>query len=64
MDESNGFIFYHVTDYNICNIINMTCSWNNTFNNRTRETTTKILNFKPLNSRELNNKERQSKLYT
>jgi len=42
MDETSGFIFYHVTDYNICNIINMTCIWNSTFNNRTREIITKF----------------------
>ena len=52
MDESNGFIFDHVTDNNICNIINMTCIWNSTFNNGVREITIKVLNYKPLNSRE------------
>ena len=31
MDESNVFMFDHVTDNNICNIINMACVWNSMF---------------------------------
>lgn len=44
MDESNSFMFDHVTDNNIRNIINTTCVWNSTFTERNKKSYHK--NFK------------------
>lgn len=45
MDEINDFMFDHVTDNNIYNIINMIYVWNSTFTEWNKKITTKILNY-------------------